>query len=503
MPNIGQYLIIVSTLLVCNDVVVAHSASVQFDTTTGNYLFTYQNDDGDGGPYEAVFVPSTKLVPAIRSAFAITTGGQVEYSYTLLNSGLSQQAIWSFQLEPLRSITASEQLMNLCLADWRSNPRRGYLAKAGKDALRKPAGWGGAVTRSTNVICSDLADPVAGLSVGWDGYGDAPGSEVVAGETQADFGYQSLDLPGLSQARVRGNGDPGQWPESGPHEPTASAKLSELMRDDYVGRVAAAPIFFVSNPFNGTALLAQFREHFRIWPQQALIDQALWQKIDGLLAAAISAVGSNNKPSAASSLIQVRVELRKKYPDLDMTTTTDDPKASDLPATPEALKPLLSAHDQRLAAKVLDFDVGFVITKIGAGALPGAADGTIVAPPADADGSFGVTWGRPVSKLQTVCGTNVTDCRERIVGYALETATNSNFVGSRVIYDGPSQEYRTDRLTPGTHYFRVKAHMEHCTVTNWFSGEGGDCFAYEQGISQIDTGYYALGPNITVISGQP
>ena len=72
MPNIGQYLIIVSTLLVCNDVVVAHSASVQFDTTTGNYLFTYQNDDGDGGPYEAVFVPSTKLVPAIRSAFAIT-----------------------------------------------------------------------------------------------------------------------------------------------------------------------------------------------------------------------------------------------------------------------------------------------------------------------------------------------------------------------------------------------------------------------------------------------
>ena len=29
-----------------------------------------------------------------------------------------------------------------------------YLAKAGKDALRKPAGWGGAVARSTNVICS-------------------------------------------------------------------------------------------------------------------------------------------------------------------------------------------------------------------------------------------------------------------------------------------------------------------------------------------------------------
>lgn len=335
---------LISTIATCLALVWLPSAGaieegVFYDPITGNYTVRYIIPADDEGPEtveEGTFYPSTKIVPVLTSSLQTSESGRTAYNYSVLNSLTGQQPLIIFGL-----------------------PCDGYTVLEGPSSA---PGWQTTINSSNRIPQTH--------NVRW-GYRDLSESPAVAtkglglGKKQAGFGLVSAQLPGVGMACFVGNAPmhtfSDEWLDA---DSPVWAQIVQLKKNDRVLRFAAIPTFDVPNPFDGATLLERIRDHVKNWPQQQLMDQAFWQQIDGLLNAAIVALKSGDSAGASVNLLQIRAELRKQYPDLDATTALDDPNAESVPSAPDALTAFLSAHDQRLAAKVLDFDVDFVQRKL-------------------------------------------------------------------------------------------------------------------------------------------
>lgn len=320
--------------------------SIVRDPVTGNYTITYRGDSSSSELSQTVFVPSTKIDPAIRSSFRMGERGIIMYRYTLSNGATAKQPISGLVLvqivNPILGETQSpDQLPNVTQADLDA-----YVT-AEAAALASPVGWDGNIARRIS-------------NINWmPKHGKLDINSIHAGGTLSGFGFNSLDLPGMGEARMDGLYSESEifgFPDDGPLQGSAVfAELNQLRDNDFVRRNAAVPTIAVPVPYDAAALLDRIRAHVATWPGKQLLDPAFAAQLDRYMVAAANAYRLNNSKAGKEQIESVRKMLGHEHNYLDH----DDEDNDDTPEHKAATRLTID----RLAARVLDFDLRCVLKR--------------------------------------------------------------------------------------------------------------------------------------------
>lgn len=302
---------------------------VLFDEGSGNYIVTYKSYYSDKLK-RVVFEPSTKISPSLRSAFVwLRQGNTISYSYALKNGKTAKQ--------PIGLLTTDVSNVNA----------GGQIAPTGWESTVVPALEGSGLLLSWSPRLGGV-DKLQGL---------APGA------AKTGFILKSNDLPGVATVKARGITD--HVTEWLGHFPVGAVgeRMEEIIQVDFVPVRAAIPRIPVPIPFDAGAVLANIRTHINTdMVSMQLIDPVFANELNRLFTAAIEAAKHNNERGVKEHLKDIRKQLKKAHKDVDNEPKDDgdsnwesmDPKQKPKPATID-----------RLAARVLDFDVKYVLGRLG------------------------------------------------------------------------------------------------------------------------------------------
>jgi hypothetical protein len=336
--------------------VLSHNAyclpgeSIVFDSKTGNYIITYLGYDDTGESdkptisRQTIFVPATKIDPVIQSAFKLSHNGVISYSYRVRNGSKARQPLNMFLFDPVTDIASSIPLPKR-EQDVDPNTIEQYLA-ASAAALVSPDGWMGQATASS----------VGGLRIGWVNINTTlPVSGIPSGSERGGFGFSSIDIPGIGNTQLQGEAPVRGFADEGPTGEIAD-QLEKLTQNDYVTRVAAVPAIAVPVPFDAAVLLERIRTQVATWPSKQLLDPAFLKQIDRYLVAAADAYRLNQPKAAKEHIDTLRRLLERDHKYLDH----DDEDNEDTPEHKHATRLTID----RLAARVLDFDLRYVLKRV-------------------------------------------------------------------------------------------------------------------------------------------
>ncbi len=322
---------------------------IALDPATGNYTITYRGDPNSTELSQTIFVPSTKIVPTIRSSFRLGENGAIVYRYTVSNDAAAKQAIVGIVLDQIIDPIVGELPL----------PRRQNATQAAIDAynaatkiaIASPVGWHGSIIRISSDNLSRIAwMPNPPMSTGG----------IPAGRTLSGFGFSSLDLPGVCPSQMDGMGEVFGFPDEGPLEGSAVlAELNRLRDNDFITRNAAVPTIAVPSPFDAAVLQERIQAQMHTWIGMKLLDATFSSQLDRNFQSAISAYRLN-QPKVVKKQIQTMLELiNKEHQDLGR----DEERESD--KTHEKNDDRKSALIDRLSARVLDFDLKYVTKRMG------------------------------------------------------------------------------------------------------------------------------------------
>lgn len=297
---------------------------VVLNPQTGDYTVTYKSADESFN--EVVFIPATKILPTFKSKFETSkSGNTVSYRYTIKNGRDAKQDIGLVQTE-ISNIVPGGQL--------------------------DPSGW-----ESTVVPALKGSD----LILSWSPYlgGTDKLRGLPPGRTQNGFVLKSNDLPGIAIIRARGiTGGVTEWLG---HYPVGSVgrQMDEIEKKDFIPVYAAVPRIPVTNPINIEKVLQGIQQHLhQDLLSMKLVDSALSAQLDRSLIAAIEGAKIDNTAAVKSNLKDIRHLLKKEHNDIEK----DDDGAED-----DSHKTNVKNKSQvidKLAAKVLDFDVKYVLKRL-------------------------------------------------------------------------------------------------------------------------------------------
>uniref|UniRef100_C6BL14 Uncharacterized protein n=2 Tax=Ralstonia pickettii TaxID=329 RepID=C6BL14_RALP1 len=301
--------------------------SITRDTATGDYTISYYASDDNGNQMlrQIVFVPSTKVRPAIRSEFEARHGGNIVYRYALKNGANAPQAIQVFTLDPVTGVkTQAVAPGKRAVHGEISTPQPWTVLTAGKngDSIRVVWRYPGA----------------GGL---W------------ATQVQPGFGFESTSLPGIVAAGVAGNAPnfPGLGEDGFDPESALGRQLQQLVMHDYVDVWVAAPAISLTNPVNPTAVLTQLKTQVASWPSQKLIDQNVAATLDSQFQAALAALAQGNTQQAIQALRAARQMVSPFH--------REGQDEDEGPA--EERRKEYGNKSSALAARVLQFDLRFLL----------------------------------------------------------------------------------------------------------------------------------------------
>lgn len=319
--------------------------SIVLDPVSGNYKLTYsdERDDGSKTMSHATFVPATKIVPTIDSKFQLIPTGAVMFSYSVGNGVQSRQVLDSVRIDIVGKVTGSQDLPT----DLQTVTQAQAYAvlEANSHTVFTPAGWRGAISAYEN-----------GALIKWDPIDSA--SSIQPKGHLSGFGFSSQSLPGLGIAQFKGarrfaNGFGG----SGPHPDSDIRKQYDaLKKNDYVTRNVVAPIIAIPSPFDAAVLLDSIRAHISTWTEKQLLDPAFATQLDRSLIAATNAYRGNQPKAGREHIETLRRLLEREHRFLDH----DDEDNDDTPEHKVATRLTID----RLAARVLDFDLRYVLKRM-------------------------------------------------------------------------------------------------------------------------------------------
>ena len=274
--------------------------------------------------------------------------GAIVYRYSVSNGATAKQAIIHIMLD---------QIVNPVIGELpfphRSTDMEAFNAfsAAVKTALATPGGWDGDITR----LRSDNLDRIA-----WMPHSDNLNTNgIQAGRTLTGFGFSSLDLPGVGPTLTAGLGEVFGFPDEGPVEDSAVLdELNRLRDNHFVLRPAAVPMIAVPNPFDAAVLLDRIQTQMHTWIDKQLLDATFSSQLDRFFASAISAYRLNQPKVGKKQIQTMREMLNKEHQDLGR----DEEHESD--KTHEKNDGRKSALIDRLAARVLDFDLEYVTKRM-------------------------------------------------------------------------------------------------------------------------------------------
>ncbi len=297
----------------------AQEEGILRDPSTGDYVITYKGDDGT--LRRVIWVPATKVKPKVRSTFASGQEDTFLYSYKVKNDTEAGQPLF------LISLIASEVAESdpLAPAGWQGSARPNF----GSEGMRVT--W--SIQRRTSV--SD---------------GLAPGNMLMG------LRLESRHLPGVGTIRFHGSTPTLAFPDEGP-----GGKIGDFLEEhrnpavDSVPRHAAVPTVPVPQPFDAAAILNAIQDHVYELVGMKQVEPAFASRLGGLLTAAREALGRDDIASALSHLKEVQLLIKEEsgqqhYDEWDSEET----------ASPTLLI-------TKLVARVLLFDVGFVIRHLDTG----------------------------------------------------------------------------------------------------------------------------------------
>ncbi len=341
--------IIVCVLLFPLGVAVAlePGESIVLDPVTGNYKLTYSDEQDDGSKIlsHGTFFPATKIVPTINSKFNLDETGAVIYSYSVGSGAQSRQILRTVRFDLTGKVVGSQDLPT----DIQTSTVAHAFAvlEANSLALATPGGWRGAISADKNGASRISWHPV-------DSTAGIPPKGHVKG-----FGFSSQSLPGLSAAKFEGkreaiNGFSGGGPDP---DSDISKQIQALYQNDFVVRNAAVPAIAVPSPFDAAVTLERIQTHVHTWIGLKLLDATFSSQLDRYLAAAADAYRRNQPKVAKEDIEKVREMLKKEHQDLGRDEEHESEKSQ------EKNDDRKSALIDRLAARVLDFDLKYVMKR--------------------------------------------------------------------------------------------------------------------------------------------
>ena len=332
----------------------AHSfpgESIMLDPVSGNYNITYWNESMEPPGLEAtVFVPATKIVPTIQSRFSSDAAGKITYRYTVSSATQSKQTLIDILLDPVSSIigTRDDSKMGLGAAAM-------AVFKANEAAITTPSGWIGTVS------FGGQGHEDGSIRTGWLASVEHS-TGLKPGGTVRGFGFSSYALPGIIVAELSGDSPVHGWSGEGPGPDSAiNQQLTEIETHDFVPRSAAVPTIAVPSPFSAATLLDRIQAQTHTWIGMQLLDASFSSQLDRYLVAAANAYRYNQPKAGKEHIETLRRMLKKEHEDLDR----DDEQADEKPHGDEKHKQAKRLAIDRLAARVLDFDLKYVLKRMG------------------------------------------------------------------------------------------------------------------------------------------
>jgi hypothetical protein len=345
MKKITKVLFALTAFCFLSPVYALDGESIVFNPTTGNYLITYLSSSDDQF-HQVTFIPATKIKPTLKSRLTLERNGVIHYGYLLISGRDSQQVIVNIGLNSVSSIHTDLPSIPLNAP---AGTTRAAMSST-EDSFDTPVPWKPVLAYS---------DDRFSFRVGWyygsDTSGLPPGGK-------ADFGFKSLDLPGIIRAEISGYAFDS---EEIPGEETQDAddggfgqQYSALISNNFVPRYAAVPTIIAPSPFNAAVLLGSIQTQMHTWIGMQLLDATFSSQLDRYLTAAADAYRHNQPKVVKEDIEKIREMLKREHQDLGR----DEEHESD--NSREKNDDRKSRMIDRLAAQVLDFDLKYVLKRM-------------------------------------------------------------------------------------------------------------------------------------------
>jgi len=327
---------------------------IVLDRNTGDYIINYAN--GVGKLMQSRFVPSTKIEPTLLSRFE-NQRGLIRYRYTIKNGSRGKQPLIGLTFDPVSSIHSKTALpgtvqeFDQTAQQLVNDPvHLEQYVNGASGAMEVPNGWSCDVLPNGGTVRSDFRVPCS-----FDDLDEKKRNGLQVGNSLSGFGFYSTDLPGVGVAQLDGFGDMGpSFVDAGPHGEILN-QLDVLQKNDFVPRNAAVPTIAIPSPFDAAVLLDSLRAQVETWPSKQLLDPAFAAKLDRSMVAAANAFRNNQPKAGKENIESVRKMLAHEHYYLDH----DDEDNDDTPEHKAATRLTID----RLAARVLDFDLRYVLKR--------------------------------------------------------------------------------------------------------------------------------------------
>lgn len=326
--------------------------SIVLDPVTGNYKLTYSDEQDNGSKIlsHATFYPSTKIVPAIDSKFHLEQAGALIYSYSVSSGTQSRQILTTVRFDLTGKVVGSQDLPTNMQT---STVAQAFaVLEANSLALTTPTGWRGAISTAKNGASRISWHPV-------DSAAGIPPKGHLKG-----FGFSSQSLPGLGAAQFEGESEAINGYSGGGPDPDSdiSKQIQALYQNDFVARNAAVPTIAVPEPFDPAVTLERIQTHMHTWIAMQLLDPAFSAQLDRYFQSAADAYRLN-QPKVGKKHIQTMRELiKKEHADADKEEDNDDREEKSDHDEKDKNK---RAQIDKLAARILDFDLKYVMKRMG------------------------------------------------------------------------------------------------------------------------------------------
>jgi hypothetical protein len=323
--------------------------SIVRDPATGDYIITYWNTEMDPPGLETTtYVTATKIVPTIRSRFS-SRDGNIDYRYTISNSTQSKQVLVHVILDPVEPVIGTRSTRGMKWGTAADKAARMAILDANEKAFTTPPGW------FSSIACGVDGRTDGSVRIGWRASielstGLKPGSAIQG------FSFSSTALSGTIDAHLSGDSPVHGWSGEGPSEDSdIFQQVLEIQMHDFVPRNAAVPTIAVPVPFDAAILLHRIRTHVATWPGKQLIDAAFAAQLDRYMVAAADAYRLSQPKAGKENIKAIRKLLEHEHKYLDHDDEDNDDTAEHKAATRLSI--------DRLAARVLDFDLRYVLKR--------------------------------------------------------------------------------------------------------------------------------------------
>jgi hypothetical protein len=319
--------------------------------TAGDYVITYWNTDLEPPGLETTtFITSTKIVPTVQSRFTTDRTGSIVYRYSVSNGIQGKQVLGMIILDPVNSVIGTRDESKMGIATAAESAAAMAIFRANKAALATPAGWDGSVAFGDEVPTDN------GMRISWSSSVEHS-TGLKPGSTVRGFGFSSYALPDIIVAELTGDAPVHGWSGEGPDESSEIYnQIEEVIKNNFVPRNVAVPSIPVPVPYDAAVLLDRIRTQVAAWPGKQLLDPVFATHLDRHLVAAANAFRNNQPKAGKENIESLRRMLDHEHNYLDH----DDEDNEDTPEHKHATRNTID----RLAARVLDFDLRYVLKRM-------------------------------------------------------------------------------------------------------------------------------------------